>query len=185
MPPGPGLGLSADFFERATLEIARALLGVTLSHADWTARIVETEAYTDDPASHFVTRPRTGAMLGSSHGRVYIYSIYGVHRCLNFTTDAGGPGAVLIRAVEPLSGLEGMRERRGVERDRDLTSGPAKLFVALGIDPALHGREVLDEFGLRSPHTPPEVRTGPRIGISHARDLAWRFWIPGNPYVSR
>jgi DNA-3-methyladenine glycosylase len=177
--------LPPALFTRPTLEVAQALIGATLTTEGWTVRIVETEAYCGDPASHWVTRPKTGRMLGETHGCIYVYSIYGMHRCLNFTTDASGPGAVLLRAVEPLRGLDEMRRRRPVRRDVDLTNGPAKLVVALGIDPALHGRPVHAAFELTPPDAAPEIHTGPRVGISKARDLPWRFWLAGNPYVSR
>ncbi len=172
-------------FEGPTLEAARRLLGVTLTYGGSAGVIVETEAYAGDPASHFVTRPKTGAMLGTTHGLVYVYRIYGIHQCVNFTTDSQGPGAVLIRAIEPVAGLDAMRRRRGRMPDTNLTSGPAKLFAALGLDASLHGRPVTQCFGLRAPESPPDVVAGPRIGISKATDLPWRFHVRGNRYVSR
>lgn len=150
---------------------------------------METEAYSNDPASHFLTRPRTAAMMGSTHGRIYIYRIYGVHRCLNVTTDACGPGAVLFRALEPLRGGAEMARRRGGAAPTLVASGPARLFVALGLTEALQGARALDAFRFVRPDPsdagPPDVVAGPRVGITKARDLPWRFHLRGNPHVSR
>jgi DNA-3-methyladenine glycosylase len=179
--------LPSDFFCRSTLEVAADLIGVELLYGGCGGIIVETEAYTDDPASHFVTRPRAGRMLGESCGRIYLYTIYGIHRCLNFTTDAQAPGAVLIRALEPTAGLEEMKARRGTDRLRLLASGPARLYQALGIGADLHGRPVEACFALRRirPVHPEHVLRTPRIGISRAVDLHWRFVERDNPYLSR
>lgn len=177
--------VSIDFYARDTLIVARELVGAELRHGEFHCRIVETEAYTDDAASHYVTRPRTGAMLGDTHGLVYVYRIYGIHRCLNFTTDATGPGAALIRAVEPLSHLDLLRSRRPGRPDRELANGPAKLFVALGLDEDLHRRPVPEVLPVCLPPEPPVVETSPRIGISAARDLPWRFTLAGSAWLSR
>ena len=173
------------FFGRDTLEVARSLLGATLSHRGCGGTIVEVEAYKGDPASHYVTRPRQGAIMGTSHGRLYVYSIYGIHLCLNFTTDTSGPGAVLLRALAPTSGVETMRERRGLERLEDLCSGPGKLVQALGVAQALTGERVLDHFEIETPRRAPEMLTAPRIGISVAQDLPWRFCVAERRYLSR
>ena len=179
--------INRSFFAQDTLTVARGLLGVQLQYADCKGIIVETEAYAGDPASHAFTRPRTGAMLRETFGCVYIYQIYGMHRCLNFTSDDSGPGAVLIRALEPLEGIESMMARRGTDRLRNLTSGPAKLVQALAVDPAVHGQEVGGSIRLRRVWEVEEtdVATGPRIGISKAQELPWRFWVKGNAHVSR
>lgn len=182
MPPER---IAADFFARDTVTVARDLVGCVLRRGAVSARIVETEAYTDDAASHFVTRPRTAALMGTTHGVVYVYLIYGMHRCLNVTTDANGPGAVLLRAVEPLTGVEEMAARRGVSDPRRLASGPGKLACALGVDESLTGRPFLGEFSLERPSVPPRIARGPRIGIAKARTLPWRFWERGNPFVSK
>lgn len=182
----PGV-IPADSFRRPTLEVAADLLGVELLYEGCGGIIVETEAYTDDPASHFVMRPNTGRMLGETWGCVYLYTIYGIHRCLNFTTDAAAPGAVLIRALEPTVGVEAMRRRRGSDRLKALTSGPGRLVQALGIPESIHGRPVGECFALRRVRrvTGDNLVTSPRIGISRAADLHWRFFERGNPYVSR
>jgi len=176
----------ADFFARPTLEVARALIGCTLRVGDCAGRIVETEAYTDDAASHYVMRPRTAReLMGSTHGRVYVYSIYGMHLCLNFTADAEAPGAVLLRALEPREGLDVMRERRGVERDLDLCRGPACLAQALGITRELTGAAVVDAFSLSLPEAPRGIVASPRVGITRATELPWRFTLAGSSHVSR
>lgn len=176
-----------DLFRRPTLDVARELLGVELVYDGCGGVIVETEAYTDDPASHFVTRPNTGRLLGESWGRIYLYTIYGVHRCLNITSDAHGPGAVLIRALEPTLGLDRMRLRRGVQEARALTSGPAKLYQALGIPADLHGQPATVGLALRRVRrlSEEEVIQTPRIGISRAAELHWRFIEQGSPFLSR
>jgi DNA-3-methyladenine glycosylase len=122
--------------------------------------------------------------MRDTFGHLYIYSIYGMHRCLNFTTDEHGIGAVLIRALEPLEGIAAMRRRRGVRALEDLCSGPAKVVQALGIDPALDGKPVADHFELTLPSRPVDLATSPRIGLSRAQDLPWRFFARGNRFVS-
>ncbi len=178
----PGkLTLSDDFFAGPTLDVARDLIGCTLirdaAGGRMVAQILETEAYTDDAASHFVTRPRKAAMMGSTHGLIYVYRIYGVHRCLNVTTDARGPGAVLFLALLPLEGIDAMAARRGVSRDdaSAISGGPARLFVALGLDDSLLGRVATEEFTFERPRRRPDVVAGPRVGISRATELPWRF----------
>jgi len=177
--------LDPEFFAAPAVAVARALVGATLAYGPCAGRIVETEAYAGDAASHFVTRPRTGRMLGETWGRVYLYRIYGVHSCLNFTSDRAGPGGVLIRALEPLRGLDAMRRRREKERDTDLASGPAKLFVALDVDWSAHGEPVTEHFSLELPAEGPEITVGPRVGIGAAKDLPWRFRMRGSRYTSR
>jgi DNA-3-methyladenine glycosylase len=183
---GRSRALDLDFFAGDALAVARGLIGVELVYGPCSAVIVEVEAYKDDAASHYVTRrPSAGELMGSTYGRIYIYRIYGVHLCLNFTCDAGGPGAVLIRAVEPRTGLDAMQERRGVERVRDLCNGPGKLAEALGIEPALNRAPVLEAFALRPPRAGLEVEATPRIGIREAATLPWRFTLRGSAFLSR
>jgi DNA-3-methyladenine glycosylase len=177
--------LTAAFFARDTLVVARDLIGAVILHGGAGGVIVETEAYKDDAASHFVTRRHKGAMMGSTHGRVYVYSIYGMHHCANITADARGPGAVLLRAIEPTHGVDEMARRRGVDDPRDVASGPAKLFVALGLSPSMTGADACETFTLLPRMQSVDVATGPRIGITRAADLPWRFWARGNRFVSR
>jgi len=179
--------LDKEFFAGDTVATARALLGVTLVYGECCGTIVETEAYKDDAASHAVTRPYKGRMLRETYGEIYIYQVYGVHRCLNVTTEKNGVGAVLIRAVEPRSGLDAMRRRRRTDSVYNLASGPAKLFQAFGIKPGHHGEEIGGAIRLQSNGAiaDDEVVAGPRVGISKARELPWRFYLRNNKYVSR
>lgn len=165
--------------------VARELIGWTLRRGAVAGIIVETEAYADDAASHFNTRkPSAGALMGSTTGRAYVYSIYGLHLCLNVTADARGPGAVLLRALEPVDGLDVLRKRRGQVPDRDLCRGPGRLAQALGVDLSLNGDSFRAHFELEPPRARPEVLSTPRIGISRATDLPWRFVLAGSPHVS-
>src|SRR5436305_5041462 len=132
--------LGPDFFARDTVTVARDLIGTTLAASGCAGRIVETEAYTTDAASHAVTRSRQAAIMRETFGHVYVYLIYGMYYCLNVTTERDGIGAVLIRAVEPTRGIERMQERRGTSNLRQLTSGPGRLCAAFGIALAMHGQ---------------------------------------------
>lgn len=165
--------------------MARDLIGAVILHGGAGGVIVETEAYKDDPASHFVTRRHKAALMGSTHGRVYVYSIYGMHHCVNVTTDRSGPGAVLLRAVEPTHGVPEMMRRRGTGDVRAVASGPAKLFVALGLDPSMTGRDATEMFTFLPRTGTVAVASGPRVGIAKAVELPWRFWARGSRFVSR
>lgn len=177
--------LPLDFFARDTLTVARELIGTVLVVGDCAGRIIETEAYTDDAASHAVTRRNQAAVMRETFGRVYVYLTYGMYYCLNLTTDRAGPGAVLIRAVEPLRGIDRMMKRRGTKDVRMLASGPGRLCRAFGIDLALNGKAIGRELKVRERLGKPEVSTSARIGIRNATDLEWRFYETGSPYVSK
>lgn len=169
--------------------MAREFVGWTLLVDGVGGMVVETEAYApDDPASHsFPGRTTRNETMFGPAGRLYVYRSYGVHWCANAVCCEEGVGAaVLIRALEPLQGLEIMRERRGVEDARLLCSGPGRLTKALGIS-GLHDGLPLDEapFELRPPGGDVEVVAGPRIGISRAADKPWRYALRGSDYVSR
>lgn len=169
--------------------VARALIGCTVLVDGVGGRIVETEAYDrDDPASHTFGGPsgRNAAMFGPP-GHAYIYRSYGLHWCFNIVCREDGHGAgVLIRALEPTVGIEVMRERRGMTNDRLLCAGPGRLTQALGITQDHYGLSVFaPPFSLVAPSGPVDVVTGPRIGISKAIDLPWRFGERGSPYVSK
>lgn len=197
----------------STLELAPRLLGALIARQTPSGlrlgRIVETEAYLqDDPASHSFKglTPRCRSMFGRA-GLAYVYRIYGVHHCLNVVTGTEGRGeAVLIRALEPLAGLDLMRAARGLaasgptdrglaERERaavtaakPLANGPGKLCQALEIDGELDGEDLLasDRLFIMRGEAPPErILARPRIGITQAVDLPWRFLLEGNPFVSR
>jgi DNA-3-methyladenine glycosylase len=187
----------AAFYDREADLVARDLLGAILEHrtaqGSASGRIVEVEAYMGphDPACHAAAglTARTKPLFGPP-GSTYVYFIYGTHWCVNAVTrEAGYGAAVLIRAIEPLSGVELMRRRRPAARaDRDLTNGPGKLCAALGIDVRLNHAE-LQRGALRILHGTPvpdaEVRVSPRIGITKAADEMLRFYVADSPYVSR
>ncbi|HTO32815.1 MAG TPA: DNA-3-methyladenine glycosylase [Pararhizobium sp.] len=174
------------FFDRPAPTVAIDLIGATFEVAGVGGLIVETEAYTDeDPASHSFkgqTR-RNRAMFGSS-ASVYVYRSYGMHWCLNFVSRPGS--AVLIRALEPLTGLDVMRQRRGLDRLALLCSGPGRLCQALGVTDDLDGWSLAeDPFHLVSPNEPRTVSTGLRIGITKAADIPWRFGLNGSAFLSK
>ena len=176
-------------FEQSAETVARALIGAELEVDGVGGVIVETEAYDIlDPASHSFVGPtaRNAAMFGPP-GRAYVYRIYGMHWCFNAVCDAGQAGsAVLIRALEPRTGLDRMRERRGPLPDAALCSGPGKLCQALGIDRSLNGLR-LDgaPFSLRLHLQRPELVQGVRIGIRKGAETPWRFGLKGSRYLSR
>jgi DNA-3-methyladenine glycosylase len=186
--------LGPDFFNRPTLTVAQDLLGAILARKInsrlLTGMIVETEAYIgeDDPASHAYEgmTPRNRLMYGPP-GLVYIYFIYGNHYCLNFVTEPEGfPAAVLIRALQPLAGLEQMFENRsGVKFEIQLCNGPGKLCQALQIDEKLNGISLVSSrvFLLAGNSSVPIGNSG-RIGISQGQDRKWRYYIKNNTYVS-
>jgi DNA-3-methyladenine glycosylase len=193
--------LDAAFFERSVHEVARELIGCRLFYGGCGGTIVETESYErDDPACHaFVgLTPRTETLFGPP-GRAYVYLSYGIHSLLNFVAEPEGEAAaVLIRALEPSSGVEEMRARRGEvlptggtnspRPDTDLCSGPGKLTQALGIGLADNGADLCsDPFLILPPENGarPRVLTGPRIGITKAVERPWRFCAAGNPNVSQ
>jgi DNA-3-methyladenine glycosylase len=184
--------IDAGFYDRPVLEVARDLIGCVLGHGDTSGVIVETEAYHDsEPASHGFggLTPRTRTLFGPP-GRGYVYRSYGIHACLNAVCEPAGVGAAaLIRALEPVSGLEVMRARRGVERVEDLCSGPGKLTQALGIELADDGVDLTKGPVFISERPPdwkhPEVSVDVRIGITKAAELPWRFVATGSRFLSR
>jgi DNA-3-methyladenine glycosylase len=176
-------------FGAASHEVARALIGATLLVDGVGGRIVETEAYDrEDPASHSFSgpTPRNQVMFGPP-GRAYVYRSYGIHWCLNFVCREIGHGAgVLVRAIEPTRGIDLMRTRRGLDDLRLLCSGPGKVGQALGITHELDGKR-LDRapFKVLPAAGAFPVVAGPRIGISKAIDLPWRFGLAGSAFLSR
>jgi DNA-3-methyladenine glycosylase len=171
--------LDERFFGRDATVVAPELLNKVFVVDGCAGRIVEVEAYTsDDPASHcYNGRTTRNAVMFGPPGRLYVYFSYGMHHCVNIVTGSDGDGqAVLLRAIEPLDGVESMRSRRGSVADRSLTDGPGKLAQALGLDLADNGRcaEVYDD-GVAPPEQP---RVGPRVGITRAADWPRRFRVP-------
>ena len=192
-----GSRLPRSFFLRPTPVVARDLLGRVLVHdspeGSTAGIVVETEAYLhDDPASHsFRGETRRNASMFGPPGRAYVYRIYGLHDCLNVVTAPAGIGeAVLVRALEPIEGLDLMRLRRGDVRDRELCNGPGKLVQALGLGLAHDGADFLRgpiRFLERNPGSPRSARVsrGARVGITHGADLPLRFYLAENRFVSR
>ncbi|HEY2161874.1 MAG TPA: DNA-3-methyladenine glycosylase [Solirubrobacteraceae bacterium] len=181
-----------SFYERPVLEVARDLIGCVIRHRGCTGVIVESEAYHDsEPASHaFVgLTPRTATLFGPP-GRAYVYRSYGIHALLNAVCEPEGVGAaVLIRALEPIDGVELMRERRGVERVEQLCSGPGKLTQALGVELRDNGTD-LDRGPVVFSSRPRawrdvQVAVDRRIGITKAVELPWRFSAAGSRFISR
>jgi DNA-3-methyladenine glycosylase len=182
--------LTREQLGRPVLEVARELIGCTVRHGDTAGVIVETEAYHEsEPACHaYIGRTARTVPLFGRPGTAYVYFSYGMHALLNVVCDGEGVGAaVLIRALEPVAGIELMRARRGARRDADLCSGPGRLTQALGIGLDLNATDLLEgPIRLEDRRGPaPEIVAGIRIGITKAADLPWRFAAAGSPYVSR
>ena len=188
----PAATLPASFYGRPVVDVARDLVGCVVRFGDAAGVIVETEAYHDSEAAchaHVGLTPRTHILFGPP-GRAYVYRSYGIHALLNAVCEDEGTGAaVLIRALEPLQGLELMRARRRLERVEDLCSGPGKLTQALGIELDLNGSDLATgPISIEPPAPgwePVEPAVGVRIGITKAAELPWRFCVPGSRSVSR
>jgi len=188
--------LPRSFFEDYTPSVARRLLGQLLvrriGRRVISGRGVEAEAYRgrDDPASHAFRgeTPRNRVMFGEA-GKAYVYFTYGFHHCLNVKAERKGvAGAILIRALEPLEGIELMKKNRGKEEVRELTNGPGKLTQALKVDRRLNGEDLVRSgrlFLARGKDTTFEIRDSSRIGIDRGLEFRWRYFIAGNQFVSR
>lgn len=178
--------LPTAFFDRDVATVARALIGADLRVDGVGGVIVETEAYdADDPASHSVNgpTPRNAAMFGPA-GHAYVYRSYGMHWCLNFVCRPGS--AVLIRAIEPVAGVETMIARRGLAGPRLLCAGPGRLCQALGVDRALDGAPLdVPPFALEPAARDEDIHAGARIGITRAVDTPWRFCRTGSRFLSK
>jgi DNA-3-methyladenine glycosylase len=181
-----------SFYDRPVVEVARDLIGCVVRHKDCAGVIVEAEAYHDsEPACHAFAglTPRTATLFGPP-GRAYVYRSYGIHAMLNAVCEPEGVGAaVLIRALEPLEGVEHMRRRRGLESLADLCSGPGKLTQALGVELQHNGTDLARGPVVLSSRPTAwrevEVAVDGRIGITKAVELPWRFSAAGSRFVSR
>jgi DNA-3-methyladenine glycosylase len=190
-PAAPDLGkpLKRGFFARSVHEVAPDLIGATLLVNGVGGIIVEVEAYHHtDPAAHSFRGPtaRNSVMFGPA-GFAYVYRSYGIHWCVNFVCEKeGSASAVLIRALQPTHGIPAMRRRRGLHDERSLCSGPGKLTEALGITDA-HNGLALDAhpIALYARAKEPEIAAGPRIGITKAVELPWRYGFKGSKFLSK
>jgi DNA-3-methyladenine glycosylase len=187
--------LPRDFYRRASTAVAPQLLNKLLVHQGRVGRIVEVEAYggSNDPASHaYRGETRRNATMFGRPGLLYVYFTYGMHWCANAVCGDDGEGvAVLLRAVAPSEGIDEMRAARAAaRRDRDLTNGPAKLCQAFGVTGELDGADLVtgdQGITIADDATPPPRRPGrsARIGLSVATEVPWRWFVRGDPYVSR
>jgi DNA-3-methyladenine glycosylase len=181
--------LRRPFFARDVHVVARDLIGATLLFKGVGGRIVEVEAYHHtDPAAHSYNgqTPRNAVMFGPP-GFAYVYRSYGIHWCVNFVCEAeGSASAVLIRAIEPTEGIAAMRRRRGLKDERLLCSGPGRVCAALGITNA-HNGLALDTppFALSPREDDVTIIVGPRIGITKAAELPWRYGLKGSRFLSK
>jgi DNA-3-methyladenine glycosylase len=177
------------FFARDVHAVARELVGATFLVGGVGGVVVETEAYApEDPASHsYRGRTARNTTMFGHPGHLYVYRSYGIHWCANVVCGEEGLGAaVLLRALEPTHGLEEMRARRGIDDIGSLCSGPGRLCQALGITGAHDGLPLDEEpFELSAAGEAAEVFVGPRVGITRAQDLAWRYSLRSSPFVSR
>jgi DNA-3-methyladenine glycosylase len=187
--------LGRQAFARYTPDVAKDLLGCLLvrriGKVTLSGRIVEVEAYrgSDDPASHSYhgATKRSAIMFGEA-GHAYVFFSYGANWCLNFTTEAKGqPGAVLIRALEPVEGIKEMARNRGVSEVGRLTNGPGKLTQALAIDGAFNGEDIVRSKRLYvvERERPVEMVASSRVGISKGREHQWRYFVKANKFVSK
>ena len=184
--------MDKEFFDRPADTVAGELLGCFLVRKTEgetiKGRIVETEAYfgEEDPGSHaYNGRTERTSLMFDSYGKAYIYLCYGMYDLLNVTTMKNSVGAVLIRAVEPVSGTETMIENRGVEDKKALTDGPGKLTQAFGIDRSLNGEDLTSgDLRIEEGDSPEKVRKSGRIGLSEGEELQLRFFDPSSDFLS-
>jgi DNA-3-methyladenine glycosylase len=184
--------LPESFYDRSVQEVARDLIGCTVTHGETAGVIVETESYhADDEACHaFVGLTRRTRVLFGPPAYAYVYLSYGIHSLLNFVAEPEGEAAaVLIRALEPVEGIEVMRARRGLQRVEELCSGPGRLTQALGIGLELNGASLSEGpirvLGRANGSSEPSVISSERVGITKATELPWRFSAAGSRFVSR
>jgi len=187
--------LTKEFFEKPTIEVAKELLGCYLINEingkKVAGKIVETEAYLEnDPGSHSANgMTKRNEQMFKEPGTAYVYFTYGMYYCFNVVTNSVGKGeAVLIRALEPLEGIEIMKKNRSKENTKELCSGPAKLVIAMGITKQDNGKDLINgKLGIEVPEEKEkfEIVETTRIGISRGAELKYRFYIKDNEFVSR
>ena len=181
-----GLTLT-DLLEGPVLDAAPRLLGAMFTHGGVTVRLTEVEAYdgAHDPGSHaHKGRTDRNAVMFGPPGHLYVYFTYGMHHCCNVSCGPEGEAsAILLRAGDVVDGIETARERRAGSTDRDLARGPGRLCKAMGIDRGDNGLDLRQALRLGPPLR--DISTGPRVGLRLAANRPWRFWIPGDPTVSR
>ena len=175
--------ITQDFFKQDTLKVAKQLLGKIIECNGCRGIIVETEAYKEDEASHAKTKTERSKLMHESYGHVYVYLIYGMYNCLNFTSDIK-PGAVLIRAIEPINGLDLMMKRRKTQNIHNLCSGPGKLCQAFNITKKYNTELINKNVKLYDMGKKPKIACSPRRGIIKATHLEWRFFVKDNKFVS-
>ena len=185
----PGAPLPAAFFARSVHEVAPDLIGAMFLHRGVGGRIVEVEAYHHtDPAAHsYGGKTERNAVMFGAPAHIYVYRSYGIHWCVNVVCEAeGSASAVLIRALEPVEGLAAMARRRGLNDPRLLCAGPGRLCQALGITHAQNGMPINDgPIAILARTANPALVAGPRIGISKATDLPWRYGLKGSRFISK
>ena len=169
--------IKKSFFKPKARIVAKELIGKILSYKNLSGIITETEAYENDEASHAFRRTERSALMHDSHGKFYIYFIYGNYYCLNITTYDKGPGAVLIRGLKPLEGISIMKRRRNCDDTDNLLNGPGKICQAFNIDKKLNGSLVNDKIKVLDNNIKLKIEKGPRIGIKKSQHLKWRFFI--------
>lgn len=177
--------ISKEFFSGEAVKTAKKLLGKKIVFGKCSGIIVETEAYKNDSASHAHKITPRSAPIIENYGTVYVYLNYGMYYLLNFTCDIKRPGAILIRAIEPLSGINLMKKRRKTVEIKELCNGPGKLCQAFNINKNNHNKDVGDEIKIFNIGLKPKINKAKRIGISSSKDLLWRFYIKDNSFVSK
>ena len=181
--------LRKSFFARSVHDVAPDLIGATFLFAGTGGEIVEVEAYHHtDPAAHsYGGRTERNAVMFGPPGHAYVYRSYGLHWCVNFVCEpAGSAAAVLIRAIRPVTGVSLMRRRRGLRDERQLCSGPGKLTQAMAITHAHNGLPLdAAPFAIMTRTGEPEIVAGPRIGITKAAELPWRYGLKGSHFLSK
>ncbi|MCD6477070.1 MAG: DNA-3-methyladenine glycosylase [Candidatus Aenigmarchaeota archaeon] len=182
--------LDKQFFARNTKVIAKQLLGKILVKGGLKGKIVETEAYLgkNDPASHAYKITKRSKIMLMEPGTIYIYFTYGNHYMFNIVTEnIGKPGAVLIRALEPLQGIEIMKKNRNINDIARLCNGPGCVTQSFGINKKYNGQSIIDnnEIYIEDSNEKPKIIRTSRIGISQGKDLKLRFYIKDNKFVSR